>query len=43
VRQTGTTHYRSYVDNYEVLAAEIVGWYDRHLTASAIQTREDPA
>jgi dipeptidyl aminopeptidase/acylaminoacyl peptidase len=43
VRQTGTTHYRSYVDNYEVLAAEIVGWYDRHLTASAIQTREEPA
>ena len=39
VRQTGTTHYRSYVDNHDVLAREIVAWYDRHLTFDAIQTR----
>jgi dipeptidyl aminopeptidase/acylaminoacyl peptidase len=39
IRQVGTTHYRSYTDNYEVLAGEIVGWYDQHLRSTAIQAR----
>lgn len=41
IRQTGTTHYRSYTDNYRVLAGEIVGWYDRYLSTSAIEAREE--
>jgi dipeptidyl aminopeptidase/acylaminoacyl peptidase len=41
IRQTGTTHYRSYTDNYEVLARELVAWYDHYLTAAPISARED--
>jgi dipeptidyl aminopeptidase/acylaminoacyl peptidase len=41
IRQTGTTHYRSYTDNYEALAGEIVAWYDRHLTFAPITAREE--
>jgi dipeptidyl aminopeptidase/acylaminoacyl peptidase len=41
IRQMGTTHYRSYTDNYDVLAREIVAWYDRYLIASPIEARED--
>jgi dipeptidyl aminopeptidase/acylaminoacyl peptidase len=43
VRQVGTTHYRSYTDNYEALAAELVGWYDRHLTFAPLTAVEEPA
>jgi dipeptidyl aminopeptidase/acylaminoacyl peptidase len=38
LRQHGTTHYESYTQNYEVLAREIVGWYDRHLGATMLET-----
>ena len=31
ITQSGTTHYASYTQNYEMLVQEIVGWYDRHL------------
>jgi dipeptidyl aminopeptidase/acylaminoacyl peptidase len=31
VRQTGTSHYASYVDNYEPLLAHIVDWFGRCL------------
>jgi dipeptidyl aminopeptidase/acylaminoacyl peptidase len=40
IHQRGTTHYRSYTENYETLAREIVGWYDRHLTTNRFVTRE---
>jgi dipeptidyl aminopeptidase/acylaminoacyl peptidase len=41
IRQTGTSHYGSYTENYEVLAHEIVGWYDRHLIAMAVTAQEE--
>jgi dipeptidyl aminopeptidase/acylaminoacyl peptidase len=41
VRQLGTTHYESYTRNYELLAREIVSWYDQHLTVNPVQTFED--
>jgi len=31
VRQTGTTHYASFAENYEPLLGHIVDWYDRYL------------
>lgn len=40
IRQSDTTHYRSYTDNYAVLLAEFVDWYDRHLKYSSISVRE---
>ena len=40
IRQTGTTHYRSYTDNYELLSGELVAWFDRHLSGSLIQAVE---
>jgi dipeptidyl aminopeptidase/acylaminoacyl peptidase len=40
VRQSGTTHYASYQDNYAVLAAEIVDWFDMHLDGSLVQVRD---
>jgi dipeptidyl aminopeptidase/acylaminoacyl peptidase len=43
IRQTGTTHYRSYTDNYQMLASELVAWYDRHMPASQVQAREATA
>ena len=43
LRQHGTTHYESYSQNFEILAREIVDWYDEHLTGSLIETMEDRA
>lgn len=43
ILQRGTTHYRSYTENYEFLANEIVDWFDRHLTARRFETWETPA
>jgi len=40
VRQAETTHYRSYVQNYEPLMAQMLDWYDRYLPYSSIRTRE---
>jgi uncharacterized protein len=40
IRQSGTTHYRAYRDNYAPLMAQIVDWFDRHLGYAPIQTRE---
>jgi dipeptidyl aminopeptidase/acylaminoacyl peptidase len=40
IRQTGTTHYRSYTDNYQMIAGELVAWFDRHMPASQVQVRE---
>jgi uncharacterized protein len=31
IRQSETSHYRSYTENYPVLMAQIVDWYDRYL------------
>jgi uncharacterized protein len=31
IRQSETSHYRSYTENYPVLVAQIVDWYDRYL------------
>jgi dipeptidyl aminopeptidase/acylaminoacyl peptidase len=41
VRQSGTTHYASYTQNYDLLAREIVGWYDRHMRASTVEFQEE--
>ena len=41
LRQHGTTHYESYTENFEILAREIVDWYDEHLTGSLIEIVED--
>jgi dipeptidyl aminopeptidase/acylaminoacyl peptidase len=43
IRQTGTTHYASYTENYEMLARELVAWYDRHMAGSLVDTREESA
>jgi fermentation-respiration switch protein FrsA (DUF1100 family) len=41
IRQTGTTHYRSYTDNYEMLSDEIVSWFDRYLADLHNKTSEE--
>jgi uncharacterized protein len=40
IHQTDTTHYRSYTQNYPVLMPQIVNWYDQHLRAGPLETRE---
>jgi uncharacterized protein len=40
IRQTETSHYRSYTENYSALMPQLVDWYDRYLKHSPIQTRE---
>jgi hypothetical protein len=40
IHQTDTTHYRSYTQNYPVLMPQIVNWYDQHLKAGPLETRE---
>jgi hypothetical protein len=42
IRQTETTHYRAYTDNFAPLMAEIVDWYDRYLAYTSIESRETP-
>jgi dipeptidyl aminopeptidase/acylaminoacyl peptidase len=42
IRQTETTHYRAYTDNFAPLLAEIVAWYDRYLAYTPIESRETP-
>jgi dipeptidyl aminopeptidase/acylaminoacyl peptidase len=39
VRQTETTHYRAYSDNFAPLMAEIVDWFDRYLRYTPIESR----
>jgi dipeptidyl aminopeptidase/acylaminoacyl peptidase len=41
IRQTETTHYRSYTDNFPVLMPQIVDWYNTYLGYSTIQSREE--
>jgi dipeptidyl aminopeptidase/acylaminoacyl peptidase len=41
IRQSDTTHYRSYTDNYSELMGEIASWYDQHLRYSSIQVRSE--
>jgi hypothetical protein len=39
IRQSGTSHYRSYIENRDVLLAQIVAWYDRYLQFSPVSSR----
>ena len=39
IRQNGTSHYRSYIENRDVLLAQIVAWYDRYLQFSPVSSR----
>jgi fermentation-respiration switch protein FrsA (DUF1100 family) len=41
IHQSGTTHYESYTDNYEMLSRELVAWYDAHMPASLVRAREE--
>lgn len=41
IHQTNTTHYGAQVDNYDVLLAQFVDWYDRFLRSSPIEVRQD--
>ncbi|HYU21167.1 MAG TPA: alpha/beta fold hydrolase [Chloroflexota bacterium] len=40
IRQTETSHYRSYTENFSALMPQIVDWYDRYLKYSPIESRE---
>jgi uncharacterized protein len=40
IRQSQTTHYRSYTENYPLLLVQIVDWYDRYLDTAPVMTRE---
>jgi hypothetical protein len=42
IRQSETTHYRSYTQYFPVVMPQIVDWYDRYLAYSAVQARETP-
>jgi dipeptidyl aminopeptidase/acylaminoacyl peptidase len=43
IRQTETSHYRSYTVNFSVLLPQIVDWFDRYLAYSPVESREmDP-
>jgi dipeptidyl aminopeptidase/acylaminoacyl peptidase len=37
-----TSHYASYADHGEAMAARIVGWFDRHLAATRVAVRSAP-
>jgi dipeptidyl aminopeptidase/acylaminoacyl peptidase len=40
IRQTETSHYRSYTENYPTIMPQIVDWYDRYLKYTPIESRE---
>ncbi len=40
IRQSDTSHYRSYTENYPVVLPQIVDWYDRFLRYSSIESEE---
>ena len=40
IRQTETSHYRSYTVNFSVLLPQIVDWFDRYLAYSPVESRE---
>jgi uncharacterized protein len=40
IRQSETTHYRSYGEYYPAVMPQIVDWYNRHLSYTPIQSRE---
>lgn len=40
IRQSDTSHYRSYTENYAVVLPQIVDWYDRYLRYSPIESQE---
>jgi dipeptidyl aminopeptidase/acylaminoacyl peptidase len=40
IRQSETTHYRSYTQYYAAVMPQIVEWYDRYLAYSPVQARE---
>lgn len=40
IRQSETSHYRSYTENYPVLLPQIVDWYDRYLKYSPVASQE---
>jgi dipeptidyl aminopeptidase/acylaminoacyl peptidase len=40
IRQTETSHYRSYTVNFPALLPQIVDWFDRYLAYSPIESRE---
>lgn len=40
IRQTETSHYRSYVENYPALLPEIVAWYDTYLKYTPLESKE---
>lgn len=42
IRQTETSHYRSYTENFAAIMPQIVDWYDRHLAYTPIESRETP-
>lgn len=41
IRQTETTHYRSYTENYAAILPQIVAWFDRYLAYTPIESREN--
>jgi dipeptidyl aminopeptidase/acylaminoacyl peptidase len=40
IRQSETTHYRSYTENYAAIMPQIVDWYDRYLKYTPLESRE---
>lgn len=40
IRQTGTSHYKSYTENYPIILPQIVNWYDRYLRRAPVESRE---
>ena len=40
IRQTETSHYRSYTINFPALLPQIVDWYDRYLAYSPVESRQ---
>jgi dipeptidyl aminopeptidase/acylaminoacyl peptidase len=42
IRQTETSHYRSYTENFAAIMPQIVDWYGRHLAYTPIESRETP-
>ena len=42
IRQSETTHYRSYTQYYPIVMPQIIDWYDRYLAYTPVQSRETP-
>ncbi|MPZ52691.1 MAG: alpha/beta fold hydrolase [Acidimicrobiia bacterium] len=40
VRQRDTSHYRAYKENFGLLLAEIIDWYDEHLKYASVRSTE---